>query len=249
MFWFISKILVPLASIWFWLIVLLVVALWMKNNKIKNKLLIICISCFLIFLNRGIVNIAFVMIEPPHQQIQAGETFDYALVLGGFAEFDRDRKTIEFNNSSDRLFSAIELYKRGVVGKILLSGGEGTLIKTGVSESSVTARYLIAIGIPKQDIVEESNSKNTFENITNCINTFDLKHKKTLLITSAYHIPRSIRICHKLCISPTPYPCDFKSSRIRFTDFLIFNTTVLNDWDIIIHETIGLMIYWIMGYI
>jgi len=249
-FWYISKILIPLSGIWFWVALLLVIALLTKNPKKKRKILIATLLLFFFFLNSGIIASLLRVWEIKPTPLQSiTRPFKYGIVLGGFAAYDVENKNIEFNNSSDRLFSAIMLYKQGKIKKIAISGGEGTLIKTGKSEADVSADYLRSIGIADSDIVCETFSKNTTENAAQIKKKISGDAKDCLLITSAYHMRRSMAIFHKQQMFPTAYACDFRGSSISLSDFIVFKSNALVDWDVFIHETVGYVVYWIMGYV
>lgn len=250
MFWFLSKILIFLSGIWFWIALLLLIAILIKNPKRKKKILISTFVLFLFILNSGIIgSILHVWEMKPIKVETINKPFEYGIVLGGFAGYDPENNTIEFNNSSDRLFSAIMLYKKGKIKKILISGGEGTLVKTGKTEAEVTADYLLSIGIPDSVILSEPYSKNTIENVAQIKKKILGNGKNCLLITSASHMRRSLAIFHKQGMFPLTYSCDFRGSSISASDFIVFKSNALVDWDVLIHETIGYVVYWLMGYV
>jgi uncharacterized SAM-binding protein YcdF (DUF218 family) len=249
MFWFLSKIVIFLSGIWFWVALLLLVAILIKNPKQKKKLLISTFVLFLFLLNSGIIgSILHVWEKKPIKVETINKPFEYGIVLGGFAGYDPENNTIEFNNSSDRLFSTIMLYKQGKIKRILISGGEGTLIKTGKTEAEVTADYLRSIAIPDSVIICEQFSKNTIENVLEIKKKIAGNGKNCLLITSASHMRRSLAIFHKQGMFPRAYSCDFRGS-FTASDFLVFKSNALVDWDVLIHETVGYVVYWIMGYV
>ena len=250
MFWFLSKIFIFLSGIWFWVAALLFIVISIKNQQWKRKILIATLSLFMFLLNSGIICSLLHVWEIKKTKIESiKEPFHYGIVLGGFAAYDPENNTIEFNNSSDRLFSAIMLYKQGKIQKILLSGGEGTIVKTGKTEAAVSADYLRSIGIPDSCIICEPYSKNTIENAAQIKKMIMGDCKNCLLITSASHMRRSLAIFKKQGMFPTPYACDFRGSSVSATDFLVFKSNTLVDWDVLIHETVGYVVYWMMGYV
>jgi len=249
MFWFLSKIIIFLSGIWFWIALLLLIAIIVKNPKRKKKILLSTFFLFLFLLNSGIIaGILKVWEIKPIKLASINTTYEYGIVLGGFAGYDPENKTIEFNNSSDRLFSAIQLYKQGKIKRFLISGGEGTLVKTGKTEAEVTAEYLRSIAIPDSVILCEPYSKNTIENVLQIKKKIAGNGKNCLLITSASHMRRSLAIFHKQMMFPQAYSCDFRGS-FSASNFLVFKSNALIDWDVLIHETVGYVVYWFMGYV
>jgi uncharacterized SAM-binding protein YcdF (DUF218 family) len=64
--------------------------------------------------------------------------------------------------STCRARCAAELYKRGLVPKLLLSGGP---VSTATSEAEQMAEVLVAAGVPRERLLLEPESRNTFENV------------------------------------------------------------------------------------
>ena len=62
------------------------------------------------------------------------------------------------------------------------------------AEGKVMREYLIAQGIPEQDIQSETGSYNTYENLENARKLLDPEVKSVLIVTSDYHIHRALRI-------------------------------------------------------
>ena len=249
-FWFLSKILIPLSGIWFWGLLLVIITLLIKNTKRKKKFLLATFFFFLFILNSGIIGSIIHIWEVKPIRIESiRHPYKYGIILGGFAGYDKESNTIEFNNSSDRLFAAIRLYKQGKIQKIVISGGEGNLLKTGKSEADITAEYLQSIGIPDSVIISESYSKNTIENVSQIKKRINGNGKDCLLITSGYHMRRSLAIFHKQGLFPVAFSCDLRGSSITIPDFITFKSNALVDWDVLIHETVGYVVYKCMGYI
>jgi len=250
MFWFLSKILIPLSGIWFWVAFLLLIALLVKNTKLKQRILLVCFIFFMFLLNSGIIcSILRSWEVKPIKCESISKPYNYGIVLGGFASYDPENKTIEFNNSSDRLFAAIKLLKQGKIKNILLSGGEGTLTKTGKSEADVSAEYLRSIGIPDSAIIIEPLSKNTLENVAQVKKKIEGNGRDCILITSSSHMRRSLAIFHKQGLFPVAFSCDFRGASITISDFFVFKSNSLENWDVLIHETVGYVVYWLMGYV
>ncbi len=80
--------------------------------------------------------------------------YTYGIVLGGYSSYNKSINQIDLNASGDRLISSIELYKLGIIRKIILSGGNGTLISNGMKESEWSKSFLINMGVKEKEGVE-----------------------------------------------------------------------------------------------
>ena len=89
---------------------------------------------------------------------------EIAVVLGGMAAYHEPSERIKFHGSVDRLLQGIALYKRGIVGKLVISGGNPNILRTERPESEYLKEYLLMIGIPEQNVFIENKSKNTHQN-------------------------------------------------------------------------------------
>jgi uncharacterized SAM-binding protein YcdF (DUF218 family) len=113
-------------------------------------------------------------------------------------------------SSAARLLTVIKLYNRTKL-PVIISGGK--VFSDGGNESMIAKRQLIDLGIPAADIIAENRSRTTEENAiyTSAI----LKKravKKVFLVTSAYHMRRSV-ICFKQSrVATIPIPTDYTMS-------------------------------------
>jgi uncharacterized SAM-binding protein YcdF (DUF218 family) len=130
-----------------------------------------------------------------------------------------------------------------------VSGGEGTLIKTGKTEAELSKDYLLDIGIPGSSIVVENASKNTIENVLGIKKLICGDARNCLLITSGYHMRRSLAIFAKQKLYPVAYSCDMRGTDMNYGDYFIFKAEALSLWDVFLHETIGFYVYKMMGFL
>ena len=103
---------------------------------------------------------------------------------------------------ANRVNKALNLYLRGIVKKIYLSGGVGkTSTNRKQTEAEVMKTILMGYGVPETDIIIEDKSTTTYENM---INTLDLIKKESgddgeiVLITSDFHQKRSKAMISKM---------------------------------------------------
>ncbi len=120
-----------------------------------------------------------------------GSKFDCILVLGY-----PNKTAQQYQMLSSRLKVAIRLYRKGIAGKIIVSGG-GLRTRSGKTEGEEMMTYLVKHGIPKNAIKAECKSKNT---IGNAFFSRPLirKGSSIVIVTSEFHLPRSEYIFRKL---------------------------------------------------
>jgi len=70
------------------------------------------------------------------------------------------------------------------------------------------------------------------------------------LITSAFHIPRSLGCFRKAGLNVQPYSVDFYSNDRKFDldNLIVPSASALEKWSLLIHEICGFLIYKIMGF-
>ncbi len=115
---------------------------------------------------------------------------------------------IHDGNNYQRMLRAYRLYKEGFANKIIICGG--VVVEGMPSFAEVMKNFLVEIGIDEECIITEDNSLNTYENIKYAkpiLRQLDIRD--SLLVTSSYHMYRSLKICKKLDVSvyAAPVPC------------------------------------------
>lgn len=124
--------------------------------------------------------------------------------------------------SKYRVPVAVETYKEGRADKILLSGGSIREFAEGnMSEAEHMRHTAVSMGVNPEDIILEMRSTNTVENMLGSLmelqSTFYLnKIKRVLLVTTTYHMRRSLAIARYLFpkhIEIIPRPADDNNTR------------------------------------
>lgn len=175
------------------------------------------------------------------------------VVLGGAFETEvtTTRGGIELNQSADRFVQALRLANAYPEARILVSGGDGSLSGRFEGDAVVSRRFFETFGIPASRLIEERTSRNTDEN---AVNTKGLLSSAgisdCLLITSAFHMPRSVGLFRKQGLSVQPWPADYRTSgSVALT--LDFTQPTLNAQQTAtaVREWVGLLSYWLLGRI
>ena len=200
-----------------------------------------------------ILNQAFQLWEIPATKYEDLGQYDIGIVLGGMVNHDRQFDRLQFKRGVDRVLQALELYKKGYIHKILFVGGSGSLVYKEDKEGVWVKKYLLTLGLPEEDILIESESRNTHENamFSKKILEGQATPGKYLLITSAFHMRRSLGCFKKEGIEAQPYSTDRYSGPPKFDlDFLFIpDIEAVQGWGVLIHEIVGYWTYRASGHI
>ena len=137
------------------------------------------------------------------------------LVLGGTGDglVTESRGTPTLNGSSERLVAMVRLSRHYPDAPVIFSGGSGRLIGDEPSESEVLQWVLEDLGIDPGRFIWESRARTTSENaaLTRALVPED-EDGAWLLVTSAWHVPRSVATFRAAGWSVIPYPVDYRTS-------------------------------------
>jgi len=254
MFFYCSKILVFIITPLVWIVGLLIYSLITKNSRRKRRSFIIALLLLIGLSNSFLLdNMMRIWEIPAVKESELRGPYDIGIVLGGMMSYDSHLDRLQFSKGMDRMLQAVQLYKHGIIKKILISGGSGSITYPEIKESPLLKRYLLTIGIPEEDIIIETESNNTHENaiFSAPIIKKTAPDGRYLLITSAFHMRRSLGCFHRAGIDATPFSTDRYSGGPRKweVDFLFIpNVDAFSGWNTLIHEMTGFWIYKIMGY-
>lgn len=117
---------------------------------------------------------------------------DAAIVLG--AAVVRDLPSPVFR---ERLNHAIQLYQSGTVQKLIFTGGVGN--RDELAEGEVARNYAISLGVDPADILLETKSTSTYENLRNA-QTVALENglETFLIVSTPNHMRRALAIAADL---------------------------------------------------
>lgn len=252
MFFMLSKLLAFIITPLIWIVVLLIWAMVTKIETRKKRMLRWALGLTLFFSNPFIFDEFSRMWEIPATRYEDVEAYEYGIVLGGMSSYDTEYGRAQFYRGVDRLIQTIELYKKGKIEKIVFTGGSGSILHPENKEGNYVNRYLLYMGIPKEDFIIEAESQNTRENATYTKKLLDDKkvEGKHLLITSAFHMRRSLGCFEKAGLDVVGYSTDRYAGPCKweFDHLFIPNLSAMKDWDNLIHEITGYITYKIMGY-
>ncbi len=178
------------------------------------------------------------------------DSIDGIIVLGGGEnlKISVGWDTAEVGGAGDRFIAAAILAKQYPQAPVIFSGGSGLLrFDTTKTGGDIARALLIAVGIEEGRLIIESQSRNTHENFVLLKDTLPKSDGTYLLVTSAFHMPRSVGIARQQNINVIAYPVDYYSNKAEFRqwDFSLFEhlQTLEPAW----REWIGLTVYYWTG--
>jgi len=177
---------------------------------------------------------------------------DGILILGGPTNplLTHIHNQVSFNEAGERLTEAVKLIKIYHSSKIIFSGGSGSLEKDALTHSDVAKKFFLEMDIDIRQIIFESKSNNTYENILFSKSIIHPKNnEKWLLITSSFHMTRAMNIAEKLGWEFIPYPVDFRTGNKRIKLIPSFTKILqnFNTFNLVSHEIVGLISYYYLG--
>jgi uncharacterized SAM-binding protein YcdF (DUF218 family) len=169
------------------------------------------------------------------------------IVLGGSTNtvLSQARGAVALNDAATRITSAVALSRRFPQARLVFSGGSGLLMLHSSSEADDTRRIWTDLGVAPERITTEDRSRNTYENALFSKRLVDPKPgERWLLVTSAYHMPRSVGLFRAVGFPVIPYPVDYQTAD-DWTDYLPPRDATKNfeRFDIAAREWVGLVAY------
>jgi uncharacterized SAM-binding protein YcdF (DUF218 family) len=155
------------------------------------------------------------------------------------------------NRSGDRFAEALRLALRYPDAKLVVTGGAGVFFTGADTEAEAGARFFTDFGIAADRIVMEPRARNTEENAQFTRDLIAPAAGDTwLLVTSAYHMPRSVGLFRRAGFPVVPWPADYfstgkESFRLKIdqpAENLSVTTLAVREW-------LGLLAYRVTGRI
>jgi uncharacterized SAM-binding protein YcdF (DUF218 family) len=186
---------------------------------------------------------------PPWDAAQGAP--DGIVVLGGSIDADLSAAhgVAVFTGATDRVIAAAALAHQYPKARIIFSGGSANLLSNDAKEADFAAAVFERLGISKARLEIERLSRNTQENaeFSKAI-AAPKAGERWLLVTSAYHMPRSVGGFRKAGFGVEPYPVDWRTGGAA--DLLTFSTLVVEGLartDVALREWMGLFAYGATG--
>jgi len=257
MFYIASKVLGYLLQPSVLLISLLVIGLLLlftRFQKLAKTSIAIATIGFVVI---AFTPLGYIMLAPLEYRIARSELpkeVDGIVVLGGAF----DSLTSSYHHkpqlwaSAERVIEGVVLARKFPNAKLLYSGGHGNRAHKIKSEADIAGWFFDDLGTDRKRVLLESKARNTHENALFSLELAAPKSGETwLLVTSAFHMPRSVGIFRKAGWNDIkPWPVDFRTRGLKdWTRISSAARTHIAYVDVATREYIGLLAYWMTGRI
>ncbi len=173
------------------------------------------------------------------------------IVLGGGIDqqIGVARGVTTLTEAGERLTEAVALARRFPEARLVFTGGIASLSPDGPTEADAARRFFAEMGIPPERLTVEDKSRDTAENARFTKALIDPKPgQQWLLVTSAWHMPRSVG-CFRAAGWPViAWPTDYRTAGPQDLQMVMprasFGLTMV---DVAAKEWVGLVAYRLSG--
>ncbi len=203
-----------------------------------------------LFTSTGAVLVQVLEDRIPRAELASGGPSCIITLGGGFeSEIIAARGGFEMTQAGDRFVETLRLAREFPEARILISGGDGSFSGAYEGDAVVGTRFFEAFGVPATRLIREEDSRDTFENAANTEALLAANNlENCLLVTSAFHMPRSVGLFRKLGLAVQPWPTDYRTTGRASLGLDVSQpsansqlmTTALREWT-------GLLFYYLAG--
>lgn len=150
---------------------------------------------------------------------------------------------VPLGEAAERMSAPVSLMRQHPKLELVFSGGEGRLLATGTTEAELARAFYEEQGVDMTRVALEAGSRNTRENAQQVAKLLGQRCQQPwLLVTSAWHMPRSMAEFETVGCKVTPYPVDFMTGESTpLTEYTLAHSLVR--WQTALHEWLGLLVY------
>ena len=252
---FASKILALVTQPLLWVFVLLVLSLLVLQRwpRTGRRLVGTALAVLVLMAWKPLPEAIIRQLESRYPEMAPSaklEGYVGVVVLGGATESGRTQMAHVqpmLNDAAERMTGTVAVLRANPQLRVLFTGGEGALMGVGQSEAERAKMFFDSLGLSGPQVQYESASRNTYENavLTAKLQGVD-PTQRWLLVTSAWHMPRSMATFAKAGWNVTAYPVDFRTGDSSdWLDFSMAGGAV--EWQLALHELVGLLAYKLTG--
>ena len=175
------------------------------------------------------------------------------IILGVAIDGDTtsDRQQVSLGSAAERATKAFELMRLYPDLPFIFTGNSGDLSPQGMPEAEAFKQLIQEQGLGAHRGYFEGRSRNTYENavlLKPLLIEAGGAKRPWILLTSASHMLRSTQIFKQQGITVLPFPVDYQTR--SYLDWTGFDLTLgAQQWANFLHETVGLVGYWLTGKI
>lgn len=194
-----------------------------RSDKVKisvTKVLILAV--LFVFLGVLVINVyvsaygkKYIITDRTDNPFGTSSSTPIALVLGASVYSDGTLSPM----LEERAKTAFDLYKGGLVKKLLVSGDNRTAT---YNEVMPIRKYLLESGVPADDIFTDFAGLNTYDSMYRARKIFGATD--VLVVSQSFHLPRAIYAARNVGLNAYGVPADIEGSYFRNNTREIFAT-------------------------
>ncbi|MFZ2089920.1 MAG: ElyC/SanA/YdcF family protein, partial [Desulfobaccales bacterium] len=197
------------------------------------------LGCFYLFATAPLPNFLLKHLESHYRPLASGAELpaaSYIVILsGGLRPNESAPATSQLDESSSlRMVEGIRLFHA--------MSGSPTLIMTGSGLwgdfGDRMKAFAQSLGVPAEKLIPENQARDTYGNAFQVRSL--VKKEPFLLVTSAAHMPRAMRIFQNLGMNPVAAPGDFRFEQHYLIADYFPSGSHLTLMEMVIHEYLGL---------
>jgi uncharacterized SAM-binding protein YcdF (DUF218 family) len=178
--------------------------------------------------------------------VTQGDHYAGVIVLGGATGnpgIYKAHSQVPLGDAAERMTAPIALMRKFPNFELIFSGGVGRLVPTGTTEAELARAFFAEQGVDMKRVTLESQARTTRENANRVAALLGERCKQPwLLVTSAWHMPRSMAEFQAVGCNVTAYPVDFRTwEETSWTEYSMASS--LMAWQTALHEWLGLFVY------
>lgn len=247
----VSLLVMPLSLI----VICFLLYIFLRRDRLRKIFFWTGFGMLIFFSNDFIANEAILLWEIPARPFDFVKNYELGIVLTGTTiEKEEPADRVYFAKGADRVTHTVQLYKLKKIRRILISGGTGRLAGEAEPEARKYFKAMVMMGVDPEDIMIDDETRNTYESavaVKPMLERMNLTQEDCLLITSAFHLRRSLAVYRKAGLELDSFATDFYSHpRSFYPDrFLVPKIEAIHIWQKLFKEWIGMAAYKAAGYI
>jgi uncharacterized SAM-binding protein YcdF (DUF218 family) len=249
-----SKILALLTQPLLWIAALLVASLVVSRKPAWSRGLVgVALGLLLLMGWQPLPDFLIRQLESQYAEVPPDADFgNYfgIVVLGGSTEpgyVARAHVQPLLNEAAERLTATVAMLHDNPHLHVLYTGGGKKWSEGDPSEADLAHMFFASQSLPAQGVLYESASRTTHENaiLSAQLPGVDVT-RRWLLVTSAWHMPRSMATFTRAGWNVTAYPVDFRTG--RSTPWTAYSLEAgIRSWQLVLHERLGGLAYRLTG--
>lgn len=254
LFFYVSKLIWLLISPDNLFLILIILSLFLLHTGKLKPAKILLSTCSGLLIIIALFPVGEWLLYPLESRFQTSPTLpdkvDGIILLSGSknAYLSHVWRQIEIGEAAERDLMFLHLARKYPNSKLLFTGGTGSLINQEFKEADVAIKLFEQQNFNTKRIIFERDSRNTYENAIfskKIVNP--IQNENWILITTSWHMPRSVGIFCETGWPVIPYPVDHRTNKNNLfrIDFNLVGN--LNTLKVAIKEWLGLFAYYLTG--